>query len=95
MRVYFTAHVKIDPRHSRELSDGMRLRARSSPRRVRDILQGAHLASDTGRRQFDHMLTYLRRSPRGSRRMTTTPSVRRSPRHPARARPDDQELLHA
>ncbi|WP_035796601.1 iron-containing redox enzyme family protein [Kitasatospora mediocidica] len=61
MRIYFTAHVKIDPRHSRELSDGMRLqRPELAPDEVRDILRGAHLASDTGRRQFDHMLTYLR-----------------------------------
>jgi hypothetical protein len=64
MRIYFTAHVKIDPRHSRELSDGMRLqRPRLGPDEVRNVLYGAHLASDTGRRQFDHMLGYLRSIP--------------------------------
>jgi Iron-containing redox enzyme len=64
MRIYFTAHVKIDPRHSRELSDGMRLqRPELDPGQVRDIVHGAYLASDTGRRQFDHMLDYLRSMP--------------------------------
>ncbi|MFJ3937641.1 iron-containing redox enzyme family protein [Streptomyces parvus] len=60
-RIYFTAHVAIDPRHSRELSDGLRRqRPRLSIEEINDVVQGAHLASDTGRRQFDHMLTYLR-----------------------------------
>ncbi|WP_441245525.1 iron-containing redox enzyme family protein [Kitasatospora sp. McL0602] len=61
LQLYFTAHVKIDPRHSRELSDGLRLqRPLLGADEVRDVLYGAHVAADTGRRQFDHMLGYLR-----------------------------------
>ncbi|GGS82168.1 MULTISPECIES: iron-containing redox enzyme family protein [Streptomyces] len=64
VRIYFTAHVAIDPRHSRELSDGLReQRPLLSDDELRDVVYGAHLASDTGRRQFDHMLTYLRAMP--------------------------------
>ena len=63
VRIYFTAHVKIDPRHSRELSDGLRLqRPLLTPVEVRDVVHGAHLASSTGKRQFDHMLAYLKSS---------------------------------
>ena len=69
IRIYFTAHVKIDPRHSRELSDGLRLqRPALSPAQIDDVVRGAHLASSTGGRQFDHMLKYLRS-------MTTTQAV--------------------
>ncbi len=61
VRIYFMAHVKIDPRHSRELSDGLRLqRPLLTPSQVRDVVHGAHLASSAGKRQFDHMLTYLK-----------------------------------
>jgi hypothetical protein len=61
VRIYFDAHVKIDPRHSRELSDGMRMqRPRMTPAEVRQVLYGAHLASSAGVRQFDRMLGYLR-----------------------------------
>jgi hypothetical protein len=61
IRIYFTAHVKIDPRHSKELSDGLRLqRPLLSPAQIADVVRGAALASSTGARQFDHMLTYLR-----------------------------------
>ncbi|WCD86467.1 hypothetical protein KPP03845_102817 [Streptomyces xanthophaeus] len=64
MRIYFTAHVAIDPRHSRELSDGMRLqRPELAPGEIEDIVYGAHLASETGRRQFDRMLGFLRAMP--------------------------------
>ncbi|WP_370415637.1 iron-containing redox enzyme family protein [Streptomyces fradiae] len=63
-RIYFTAHVAIDPRHSRELSDGMRMqRPRLAPDEINDIVYGAHLASETGRRQFDRMLGFLRAMP--------------------------------
>ena len=61
VRIYFTAHVKIDPRHSRELSDGLRLqRPLLTPAEVRDVVHGAHLASSAGKRQFDYMLAYLK-----------------------------------
>ncbi|MFF3596780.1 iron-containing redox enzyme family protein [Kitasatospora indigofera] len=63
-RIYFTAHVAIDPRHSRELSDGMRMqRPQLAPDEINDIVYGAHLASETGRRQFDRMLGFLRAMP--------------------------------
>jgi Iron-containing redox enzyme len=71
VRIYFTAHVKIDPRHSRELSDGLRLqRPRLSAAQIDDVVRGAHLASSTGERQFDHMLNYLK-----SMTSTSTPGV--------------------
>jgi Iron-containing redox enzyme len=60
LTIYFAAHVSIDPRHSRELSDA--LRAQSPPldtRELRDVVYGAHLAASAGSRQFDHMLAYL------------------------------------
>lgn len=60
VQIYFTAHVKIDPRHSRELSDGLRLqRPLLTLEAVRDVVHGAHLASSAGKRQFDYMHTYL------------------------------------
>jgi Iron-containing redox enzyme len=61
IRIYFVAHVKIDPRHSRELSDGLRMqRPLLTPQQVSDVLYGAHLAASAGKRQFDRMLGYLR-----------------------------------
>ena len=60
-RLYFAAHVKIDPRHSRELSDGLRMQCPAlSPAELHDVVYGAHLAASAGKRQFDHMLDYLR-----------------------------------
>lgn len=61
VRIYFTAHAKIDPRHSRELSDGLRLqRPVLTADELRDVMYGAHVASSAGRRQFDYMLDYLK-----------------------------------
>lgn len=61
VRIYFAAHVKIDPRHSQELSDGLRMQHPPlAPQQLRDVVYGAHLASSAGKRQFDRMLTYLR-----------------------------------
>ena len=61
VRIYFAAHVAIDPRHSRELSDGLRVqRPRLSPAEVQRVVRGAHLASAAGVWQFDRMLGYLR-----------------------------------
>lgn len=60
IRIYFAAHVAVDPRHSRELSDGMRFqRPELSPKEVNDIVRGAHIAAEAGRRQYDRWLTHL------------------------------------
>jgi hypothetical protein len=61
IRIYFAAHVAIDPRHSRELSDGLRAqRPALVPAKVQQVVRGAHLASAAGVWQFDRMLSYLR-----------------------------------
>jgi hypothetical protein len=58
--IYFAAHIAIDPRHSRELSDALRVqRPALDADRLHDIGYGAHLAAHAGARQFDRMLTYL------------------------------------
>lgn len=60
LTIYFAAHVSIDPRHSRELSDALRAqRPLLDARELRDVVQGAHLATNSGCRQFDLMLAYL------------------------------------
>jgi hypothetical protein len=64
VRLYFTAHVKIDPRHSQELSDGLReQRPLLDQHQVAEVVRGAMLAAEAGRRQFDHMLGYLQSLP--------------------------------
>lgn len=64
VRVYFTAHVRIDPRHSQELSDGLRAqRPPLTPAEVCQVLRGAHLAVDAGVRQYDRILRRFRSSP--------------------------------
>ncbi|MEO6700222.1 MAG: iron-containing redox enzyme family protein [Jatrophihabitantaceae bacterium] len=70
--VYFSAHVKIDPRHSQELSDGLRGQLPElEPDQVAAVVQGALLAVDAGTRQFDAMLAYLTR-------LSGTPSAQRT-----------------
>lgn len=60
LTIYFAAHIAIDPRHSRELSDAIRAQQpRLDPRELHDIVYGAHLAASAGRRQFDLMLDFL------------------------------------
>ncbi|MBA2593792.1 MAG: iron-containing redox enzyme family protein [Gammaproteobacteria bacterium] len=60
LTIYFEAHVAIDPRHSRELSDALRVQQpRLDARELGDVVYGAHLAASAGKRQFDHMLDYL------------------------------------
>jgi hypothetical protein len=64
IRIYFGAHVKIDPRHSQELSDGLRMqRPELTKEELHKVVYGAHLAASAGKRQFDHMLDYLRALP--------------------------------
>ena len=61
VRLYFTAHVRIDPRHSHQLLDGVRnQRPALSPDELTQILTGAHLAVAAGTAQFDRMLPYVR-----------------------------------
>ncbi|MGQ0839468.1 iron-containing redox enzyme family protein [Actinokineospora sp.] len=61
IRIYFAAHVKIDPRHSKELAEGLRdQRPALSPREIEKVVYGAHLAASAGKRQFDCMVDYLR-----------------------------------
>jgi hypothetical protein len=60
-RIYFTAHVAVDPRHSAELADGLRRqRPRLTPDEIDAVVRGAHWAAAAGVIQFDHMLQYLR-----------------------------------
>jgi Iron-containing redox enzyme len=60
LTVYFAAHVAIDPRHSRDLSKGLRQQQPPLDAQERhDVAYGAHLAVRAGQRQFDHMLDYL------------------------------------
>ncbi|WP_242907706.1 iron-containing redox enzyme family protein [Actinomadura terrae] len=63
VRIYFAAHVAVDPRHSRELSDGLRFqRPTLSSREVAGIVRGAHMAAEAGRRQYDKWLTYFQQA---------------------------------
>lgn len=60
-RVYFAAHIAVDPRHSRELSDGLRMQCPAlDTRRLNDVVHGAHLAVAAGTRQYDHWLRYFK-----------------------------------
>lgn len=59
-RVYFAAHIAVDPRHSKELSDGLRMQTPALDRkRLNDIVRGAHLAVAAGVRQYDHWLRFF------------------------------------
>jgi hypothetical protein len=60
VRVYFTAHVAIDPLHTRQLLSGLRLqRPRLSPEQVALVVRGAHVGVAAGVAQFDRMARYL------------------------------------
>jgi hypothetical protein len=60
LTIYFAAHVAIDPRHSRELSDALRVQEpQLGERDLHDLTYGAHLAVNAGVRQFDRMLAHL------------------------------------
>ncbi len=59
-RIYFDAHVRIDPFHSQELLDGIRLqRPQLTLDEVAQVLNGAHIAVAAGSSQYDRMLPYL------------------------------------
>lgn len=62
-RIYFTAHVAVDPRHSRELSDGMRYqRPELSALEIQNVVRGAHIATEAGRCQYDLWLEFFTKS---------------------------------
>jgi hypothetical protein len=64
IRVYFEAHLTIDPHHGGELVDGFMHQA--PPLRQQDIdevLLGAHLAIAAYVMQCDHVLQYLVQMP--------------------------------
>lgn len=59
-RIYFAAHVAVDPRHAQELADGVRFqRPALTPPEIRRAVQGAHLAAEAGRLQYDHWLSHF------------------------------------
>lgn len=61
LTIYFAAHVAIDPRHSGELSDALRLqRPALTPRELGEIVYGANLAVSAGTGQFDRLLEHLK-----------------------------------
>lgn len=61
-RIYFSAHIAVDPRHSKELSDGLRMQCPAlDSKRLNDVVRGAHLAVVAGTRQYDHWLRFLKR----------------------------------
>ena len=61
IRVYFDAHVRIDPMHSSELLEGIReQRPALSTHEVDQLMTGASLAVAAGSAQYDRMLPYLR-----------------------------------
>jgi hypothetical protein len=62
-RVYFAAHIAVDPRHSKELSDGLRMQTPAlDHKRLNDVIRGAHLAVAAGVRQYDHWLRFFKQS---------------------------------
>ena len=60
-QAYFKAHVYIDPSHTRELLTAMRdMVPALSPVQCQQVLDGAVLAIEATKRQYDYMLGYLR-----------------------------------
>ena len=62
-KIYFTAHIAVDPRHSLELNDGVRLQYPPlAKHQLRDLVRGAHLAARAGCQQYGHWLELFRSS---------------------------------
>ncbi len=60
-RIYFAAHIAVDPRHSKELSDGLRMQCPAlDHKHLNDVVRGAHLAVVAGNRQYDHWLHFFK-----------------------------------
>jgi hypothetical protein len=59
--LYFEAHINIDPNHTRELLDALRVqRPQLTPDEVARVLRGAHAAVAATTAQYDRMLAYLK-----------------------------------
>jgi hypothetical protein len=68
IRIYFAAHIAVDPRHAHELSDGIRYQLpKLSPAEIHDIVHGAHMAVAAGCRQYDLWLEFFMKSPGGAK----------------------------
>ena len=62
-KIYFTAHIAVDPRHSLELNDGGRLQYPPLMKhQLRNLVRGAHLAARAGCQQYDYWLDLFRSS---------------------------------
>jgi hypothetical protein len=59
--LYFEAHIQIDPNHTRELLDALRVQQPVlAPDEVQRVLRGAHAAVAATTAQYDRMLSYLK-----------------------------------
>jgi Iron-containing redox enzyme len=68
IRIYFDAHIAVDPRHSGELSDGIRYqRPELNALEIHDIVCGAHMAVVAGCRQYDLWLAFFMQSVEGTK----------------------------
>jgi hypothetical protein len=65
VRIYFDAHIAVDPPHSGELSDD--IRPELSALEIHDIVRGAHMAVVAGCRQYDLWLAFFMQSVEGTK----------------------------
>lgn len=66
-RIYFDAHIAVDPRHSRELIDGIRWQCPELERRqLGNLARGAHLAVRAGCQQYEYWLNLFQREGYGA-----------------------------
>lgn len=60
-RRYFSAHVSIDPRHTRELVEAFRHQSpRLTPAQTNEVVKGAYISLAASLSQYDLMLGYIR-----------------------------------
>jgi hypothetical protein len=77
IQVYFTAHLAIDPRHTRELLQAFREQVPAlSPAEAAEVLQGAHMSLAASMLQYDRMLGYLRDITAGTLAVNTLQAAR-------------------
>ncbi|WP_183085082.1 iron-containing redox enzyme family protein [Trinickia fusca] len=61
IQVYFTAHISIDPIHTSELIDGLRLQVPAlRPKELGQIVAGAHMAVAAAKAQYDYVYQYIK-----------------------------------